>query len=272
MCNSLSLLDRIMSPGQITTLLQPIFQQDGDRWKVVALEALSRGPAGTNLQPADVLFEYVRRKRKEDIVDLACLRSAAFHAAALSPHSDLFVNVHASSLSKSDSFVDGVEQICSAYAFTPSNLVVEVVEHSPYWNHHEFIQSTKRLRDLGVRIAVDDLGVAYSSFKVILDANPEFLKIDIYITRGCHRDHVRRSMIESFVFLGRSVGAQVIAEGIELKRDLDVLRSLGVSMFQGYMLGKPQPASQLKTTLKQLESSGGSLRDFSCESLAQCND
>jgi EAL domain-containing protein (putative c-di-GMP-specific phosphodiesterase class I) len=241
-------MERIMSPGQIRTLFQPIVSFGADRCEVAGVEALSRGPVDTNVEAADVFFEYVRRKRREEWVDLACLKAAVGHAAALNDLNRLFVNVHASTLAKGQYFADGLETICSFYSFSPANVVIEVVEHSPYWNHDEFVRSTRRLRELGVRIAVDDLGVAYSSFKVILDANPDYLKIDMYITRGCCRDPVRRAMMKSFISLGDSLGTELIAEGIEDVEDLETLHSMGIRLFQGYLLAKPCPAERFSIT------------------------
>lgn len=245
-----SLLDRLMTPGEVRTFYQPILRAQHGDIDLFALESLTRGPRGTNIESADVLFEYVRRKHKEDLVDVTCVKSAIGNAAVLPPFGKLFVNVHASTLAKNQCFVDNVECICSFFSYSPSNLVVEVIEHSPYWDRGEFVLSTRRLRELGVQIAVDDVGVAYSSFKVILDVNPDYLKIDMYITRGCHQDRTRRSMIESFLLLGNDVGAELIAEGIEEPADLQVLREMGLTLFQGYLLGKPRPAEDMLDALR----------------------
>ena len=248
-----SLLEKIMTPGEVRSIYQPIFRMSESETEIFALESLTRGPRGTNIESADVLFEYARRKRKEDVVDLTCLKSAIRNAVALPNFGKLFVNVHASTMAKNQCFVDSLECICSFFSFPPSNLVIEVIEHSPYWDRGEFVLSTRRLRELGVQIAVDDLGVAYSSFKVILDVNPDYLKIDMYITRGCHNDRIRRSMIESFLLLGRDAGAELIAEGMEDAQDLHTLQSMGIPMFQGYLLAKPQPAEQLTKLLENSE-------------------
>jgi EAL domain-containing protein (putative c-di-GMP-specific phosphodiesterase class I) len=261
-----SLFDRLMSPGQITTLFQPIFRVDQDRLDVFALEALSRGPAGTNVERADVLFEYVRRKRKEDVLDVACFDHALKHSMALPPFGRLFFNVHASTLAKGPGFVDNIEAICVDSEVSPTHLVLEVVEHTPYWNSHEFLTSTRRLREMGVRIAVDDLGVAYSSFKMILDIGPDYFKIDSYITHDCHRDRIRRSMVESFVSLARTAGAALIAEGVETKSDMEELRSLGIDLFQGYLLAQPQPVWQLALSLEDFRSAW-----FAAEVLQRCH-
>jgi EAL domain-containing protein (putative c-di-GMP-specific phosphodiesterase class I) len=253
-----ALLEKILRPGGVRTVFQPIFEIEKTDASVFALESLSRGPLGSNVELADVLFEYVRRKRKEALVDLLCLKSAIRNSAAVCEFGKLFFNVHASTLAKDRCFVDGLESICSLSSFSPRKLAVEVVEHSPYWDSGEFVPNIRKLRDLGVQIAVDDLGVAYSSFKVILDVNPDYLKIDMYITRGCYEDRVRRAMLDSFVSLGNHIGARVIAEGIERPEDLAVLQSMGITLFQGYLLAKPQSVRELCSVLQNASFRDGS--------------
>src|ERR1051325_4047429 len=70
-----SLLDVILEPDALTVLFQPILEYRAGQWHLHALECLVRGPKGTNLEPANVLFEYARRKHAEGLVDRACVRS-----------------------------------------------------------------------------------------------------------------------------------------------------------------------------------------------------
>jgi len=243
------LLERILSPGQIRTVYQPILRIASGQSDVFGLEALTRGPRGTSVESPDILFEYSRRKHKEALVDLACLQSAIKHAAGLPRFGKLFINMHASTLANQQAFVETLASVCTSFSFTPHKIVIEVVEHSPYWDREDFVHNMRRLRELGVRVAVDDLGVAYSSFKMILDVIPNYLKIDMDIIRGCGRDRIRRAMIESFFFLGNEVGAELIAEGVEEKEDFDILRSMGLTLFQGYLFSRPEPPDVIETML-----------------------
>lgn len=247
----MSLLDRILEPGQLRTLYQPIISFAENSPKIFAFECLTRGPRGTNLEPADVLFEYARRKGGEDALDIACMHTALAQAESFAATAKLFVNVHASTLGKGQAFIDELEGACvQSTNISLSNIVLEIIEHSPFWDYSEFIRSTSRLRKLGVQIAVDDLGVAYSSFKMMLDVQPQFLKADMYITRGCHRDRTRAAMLESFQHLAQKCGALLIAEGVEHKSEMDTLLSMEIPLLQGYLFARPNPATDIDGLLR----------------------
>jgi EAL domain-containing protein (putative c-di-GMP-specific phosphodiesterase class I) len=103
----------------------------------------------------------------------------------------------------------------------------------------------EELRRREVRIALDDVGLGQSNFKMIVDAMPDFLKIDRYFVHSCHSDRSRRVVARSIAELARQFDAAPIAEGLELAEDLEVLRDLGISLFQGYLLGRPTSAREL---------------------------
>jgi EAL domain-containing protein (putative c-di-GMP-specific phosphodiesterase class I) len=238
-------LDQVVLPGQLKTLYQPILSFASGPPRLLGLECLTRGPSGTNFEIADVLFEYARRKRREELVDAACMRAALQNAGKACDMAKLFINVHASTLGRNQFFVDSLEEACIQQPFPLSSLVIEVVEHTPCWNRGEFARSVTRLRDLGVQLAVDDMGVAYSSFAMILDTAPEFLKIDMYITRTCTEDPLRRAMIKSFQHLAEGCQSELIAEGIETKEEMQVVMDLGVYNLQGYLFSMPKQSAEI---------------------------
>jgi EAL domain-containing protein (putative c-di-GMP-specific phosphodiesterase class I) len=104
------------------------------------------------------------------------------------------------------------------------------------------------LRDAGVRIAVDDLGVGASNFRMIVDCRPDHLKVDRYIAHGCSRDSVRAAVIASIVSLADAIGARPIVEGIEQQDDLDTVTGLGIDIVQGFLFAPAMPASELAQT------------------------
>ncbi|HEX6399702.1 MAG TPA: EAL domain-containing protein, partial [Actinomycetota bacterium] len=99
----------------------------------------------------------------------------------------------------------------------------------------------RSLRDLGVRIAIDDVGAGYAGLSRIVVLAPDFIKLDRAVVAGVATDPFRRSLIQRMVSFASDVGIEVIAEGIETKADLEVLRSLSVPYGQGFLLGRPGP-------------------------------
>lgn len=232
-----SMLDTLLIPGALTTLFQPIVQEPSRR--VHAFECLTRGPSDTNFRSADVLFEYARRKGAEGILDRACAAQALVVASEALPGADVAVNIHASTLGRDIGFARDFEQLARSCGLAPARIIVEIVEHAPVLNHRDFIASLASLRAAGFRIALDDVGLGYSNFRMMIDCAPDYLKIERHFTHGAENDPLRCAVIESVVGFARRVGARVVAEGVEEESDRAFLSSLGIDLLQGYLFARP---------------------------------
>jgi EAL domain-containing protein (putative c-di-GMP-specific phosphodiesterase class I) len=239
------LLDRLLESGGLSPVFQPIFRIQGPERSVHALECLTRGPKGSNMESASVLFEYARRKREEARVDRACLGAALAAARALPGDPDLGINVHASTLGRDHGFAAFVGALAREHAIAPSRLIVEIVEHAPYWDRQGFCGALDGLRRDGVRIALDDVGLGQSNYKMILDCRPDYLKVDRYLVKGCHADRTRQAVLESVAHLADRLGARVVAEGVEDAADLEAVTALGIDLVQGFLFSPPVAAAAL---------------------------
>jgi EAL domain-containing protein (putative c-di-GMP-specific phosphodiesterase class I) len=101
-------------------------------------------------------------------------------------------------------------------------------------------RQVKALRTLGFGFAVDDAGAGYASFTMIAALRPSIIKIDREIVNGIRLDDAKQALVEAFVSFGRRIGARLVAEGIETRRDLATLVELGVELGQGYLIGRPE--------------------------------
>lgn len=233
-------LESVLQGDLSSTLFQPIYDVRGPSFEVWAVEALTRGPAGTHLEPAPIFFDYVRHRREEVRVDRWCIASAFARYAALAIPTRLSVNVHASTLERDTGFAAFIESAAVATGLEPSKLIVEIIEHSPYFAASRILAVLRDLRSLGVSIAIDDVGAGHGNFRTILDAQPEYLKIDRYFVAGAAGDARRRSLIASAVQIARDFGAMVVGEGLEEVADLIVLREMTVPLLQGFLLAMPR--------------------------------
>ena len=241
-------LDRLRESGAIRVEFQPIVKVRPDHVELYAVEALARGPRGTSVERPEVLFEYARRKGVESDIDLICI-TEAFEAYSLLPTRPLLsINVHGATLASVDHFSDRILSAAKAYGIAPDNLMFEVLEYRAPWAIETFLSTLDLLRDAGVRIAVDDLGVGASNFRMIVDCRPDHLKIDRYIVNSCAGDPVRTAVIGSIVSLADSIGASAIAEGIEHDDDLEVVSSLGIQIIQGWLFAPAMPPEELAQT------------------------
>lgn len=238
------LVPLMFRPGSLRTVFQPVVALHGTG-AARFVEALTRGPRGTNLEAANVLFEYARRKGRAAELDELCARQALAAAEALPRELGISLNVHASTLEQDRDFAARLLRLLAAHGRAAAGLIVEIVEHAPVWAGAGFHHTLAELRRAGVRIALDDIGCGQASYRMMLDCNPEFYKIDRYLVQGCHADPRRRAVLDSIRGLARTFGAQVVAEGVECEPDLLTVRALDLDLVQGYLLAEPQPAAAL---------------------------
>ena len=109
------------------------------------------------------------------------------------------------------------------------------------------------MREATIRIALDDIGTGQSNYRMILDAAPDCFKIDSYLVQTAHADYRRRSMLASIVQLARDLGSSVVAEGVEIAADLEVVMDLGISLIQGYIFSRPLPISELSPVIARID-------------------
>lgn len=252
-----TLIQQILGEGGLSVLFQPIYAVVDGTASVFALEALARGPRGSNAETANVLFEYVRRKGKEVEVDRACVAAILAAAATITlparteaEQPAISINVHAATLEQDDDFARFLIDSCAQHGIAVTRLILEIVEQQQYWDDARFFRTMNTLRAAGVRIALDDIGLGYSNYRTLIEVRPDFYKIDRYFVTGSKEKDNARAAIESIVLLASRLGGRAIAEGIESADDLESVRDLGIDLVQGFHLAVPQPASALtnKTT------------------------
>jgi EAL domain-containing protein (putative c-di-GMP-specific phosphodiesterase class I) len=118
-------------------------------------------------------------------------------------------------------------------------LVVELTEHQPVEDYIALSARLDALRALGIRVAVDDVGSGFSSFRHVTRVNPDILKLDRTLVCGIDDDPVRQSLASAIVAFATDVGAVVVSEGIETDSELACLRGLEVGCGQGFLLARP---------------------------------
>jgi EAL domain-containing protein (putative c-di-GMP-specific phosphodiesterase class I) len=240
-----TLLDAILAPGRLAVVFQPVFEVCATRPRLFALECLIRGPRGTNAERPSVLFEYVRRKRAEAVVDRACVATALADAAHLPGEPRLSLNVHASTLGRDAGFPSFLLDRASDARIDPPRLVVEIVEHSKPLDVPGFRRALTELRETGIAIALDDVGLGESNYKMILDVQPEIYKLDQYLVSGAWSDPYRQVILDSLARMVRRLGARAVAEGVEDDHELMAVEAAGIDLVQGFLFARPLSRADL---------------------------
>lgn len=141
-------------------------------------------------------------------------------------------------------FVNAVRE--SGIVKHTGRVVVEVTERSQMQGNGTAMAAIDLLRSMGARVAVDDYGVGYSNLEGLARLNPSIIKVDQQLVALAGEGDGRGlAFVQSAVNIAQSLGALVVAEGVEHERHLEILREVGVPLAQGYLLGRPMPADDL---------------------------
>ncbi len=128
----------------------------------------------------------------------------------------------------------------------PALLELELTEGTLMTSQHQVAASLHALRRIGVRVAVDDFGTGYSSLAYLQKLPIDRLKIDRSFVQGFEADLDGSAIVRAVIGIGRSLGMEVVAEGVETSSQLERVREAGCQFAQGYLLGRPMPAEQFQ--------------------------
>lgn len=224
----------------VTPLFQPILHLASNR--VIAHEALSRGPRGTPLFEARTLFATARTIGELPALERVCWTAAVLGALRngiwSTSDAELFINLSPEQMQEPE-FLEFARRLVEDTGIDPRRLVVEVTEGSGGREHERFLRAVEEYRRMGFRIAVDDLGVGYADLVAVAEVRPDYLKVDKRLVNGLHAHRGRLDVLHALAALGRAMGSVVIAEGVETAEELEAVRSLGIDCVQGYFTARP---------------------------------
>lgn len=232
-------LQRIIDQQLVSTLFQPII--DCQKGAVLGYEVLSRGPSDSPLHAAPALFQAGEQCDQVISLERACLREAGQSCLRQGIGHLVFVNVSPALLSPNAFSEDRLQSMLTRYGIKPENVVIELSERYPVDNAEVLKARLIALKKRGFRIAIDDLGTGYSGLKLWSEIQPDFVKIDRHFVRDVDRDLVKKEFVRSVISLCERLGCRLIAEGVETVAELTLLRSMGINLIQGFLVGRPSP-------------------------------
>lgn len=221
----------------ISIAFQPIHSLATGRMQGV--EALSRfSVRGRDRSPQEWFSDADEVGLRADL-ELAAVHAALAAGAALPEHLYLSLNLSPETL-----VWPGLLDLLCGAAVEPGRILVEVTEQTPVGDYDVLRTALAPLRKAGMRIAVDDAGAGYASFRHILQLKPDVIKLDRSLVAGIHGDGARRALAAAVATFAHDMGATVVAEGIEESGEMDVVLRLGIDAGQGYLLGRPTTAPE----------------------------
>ena len=183
----------------------------------------------------------------EWILKKACLQARKWHVKGFRDIK-IAVNFSINQLSQYG-IVDTVENILQETKLDPSMLEIEIVENVLMKNVKKVEKTLKSLRRLGVTIAIDDFGTGYSSLSYLKRLPIHTLKIDRSFVKDVQIDSDDTQIVSAIIMMGKKLGLEIVAEGVETKEQLEFLKSQGCHLMQGYYFSEPVKEIEIEEML-----------------------
>ena len=229
-------LRRLVREGAVDVVFQAVHRLESG--EVLGFEALSRGPEEGLFADPQKMFETACAAGVETELDALCQRRAILGARGLEPGKKLFVNALPATLVEGAG--DATEWIDRA-GLRRADVVIEISERGPVFQRERSQAALEQLRAAGVGIALDDIGTGMTGVQAIEEMHPDYLKLDVSLVHNIHTNLIAQELLRSLNRVARSMGSQVVAEGVETEQERDMLRACGTDLAQGFLYSRPAP-------------------------------
>ncbi|HCA27507.1 MAG TPA: diguanylate cyclase [Betaproteobacteria bacterium] len=237
---TLACLHDILEQKRLDALFQPII--DMRNGAIIGFEGLIRGPADTPLHAPIQLFSMARQFGLTFELEILCCQVLTEHFVKQQLPGRLFLNISPDILMR-----HYLQHRDDSIAFAehswlePSRLVLELTENVATRDSERdrLLDAVDHYRAQGVQIAIDDLGEGYASLHLWSVLRPDFVKIDRHFIQSIDHDSLKAQFVRSIQEIAHNAGTQVIAEGIETPAEFQKIKTLGISLGQGYHIARP---------------------------------
>lgn len=224
-------IQQIIDDGLFQTMMQPITRLEDKT--IVGFEVLTRFNQEPRMAPNE-WFEQASCVGLLETLEITVIKNALSKLQI--PEKEYFFSFNFSADTiVAPQFKDWIDSVSG------HQIIIELTEHDAVHNYVELREAVEAFRQGGVRLAIDDLGSGYASFAKLIELTPDIFKIDASIVGGIDEDDHKKALVSALVEYARITEIQLVAEGIENHRELDVLKRIGVELGQGFHLGKPMP-------------------------------
>ena len=246
----LSQLDDAIDRGEVWVAYQP--KLDLATRRIVGAEALARWthPEKGPIAASEFVAAAEQHNRIGKLTDfvLAKAVSAAAQINKRSGDFDIAVNLSARLLTDKG-FTLRLSALLARHALAPRHLTLELTETAALTGSGDGIEMITRLRDLGIRISIDDYGTGLSTLEYLKKIPANEIKIDQSFVKGMVDNRSDRLMVQSTIGLAHSLDRKVVAEGVEQRDILDLLITMGCDIAQGFAIGRPMSLESLTKRL-----------------------
>lgn len=233
------LVDTIISERRIVSRFQPIVAlSSGD---TIGWEALSQPDDATRPRLERSMFLEAERVGRAAALDVVCRELAIRRHPTLAERRSLFINcLPETFIDPGDHLEAVIRRWTDAEAVRPGQLVFELNENVSQPQLARMLPTIRDLRRRGFRFALDDMGTGTTNLRVLVELEPEFIKLDKSLIQNLADNLRQQALVSYMVDLARRSDSELIAEGIESAADRRTAAELGVHYAQGYHLGRPR--------------------------------
>ncbi|HEX5013136.1 MAG TPA: bifunctional diguanylate cyclase/phosphodiesterase [Candidatus Limnocylindrales bacterium] len=244
----------VLATRALRPVYQPIYSMATGR--VIGFEALVRPTGGALFADASALFGAAEAADRTVELDLACLETVA--AGARMPDRDVYLSVNLSprTLESKGFHVGDLKAIFQRHDIPLDRIVLELTEREQVEDLEQLRANVQACRRAGMRLAADDVGAGNAGLRLLSEIHFDIVKIDLSLVQGGVSQDPSHAVLRALQELAAQWKASVVAEGVETAPQLSVIRSLGITAGQGYLLGRPTSAmSEGAVDLAALEAS-----------------
>ncbi len=238
------MLQDAIARRDISPVFQPVF--DLATGEMIGIEALSRGPRGSEFESGETLFSLAERTELLIPLERVCRQRSLEAIASIPVNRQIFMNLSPAAASDPEFLGPLFLEQVAAMGLSPDRIVLEITERTYAVYEGLFREVLSRFRQQNFRIAVDDVGTGYSNLTSLAEIEPDYLKFDNVFVRGIDRRRTKQELLEALMSFARKMKTKVIAEGIETREELRALQTLGVPYGQGFLLARPMPFGEIK--------------------------
>jgi EAL domain-containing protein (putative c-di-GMP-specific phosphodiesterase class I) len=218
---------------EFTMAFQPIV--DIRDKTVFAYEALIRGTDGA--EAASILSRVNEDNRY--IFDQSCRVKAVELASRLNIPCFISINFLPNAVYQAATCIRATLEAARRFNFPTDRLIFEITENERLVDKEHLKSIITGYKRQGFKTAIDDFGAGYSGLNLLAEFQPDIIKLDMGIVRDIDHDPVRQAIVRGILGVCQALNIDVIAEGIERMEELDILRSMGVFLFQGFLFARP---------------------------------
>jgi diguanylate cyclase (GGDEF)-like protein len=227
----------VIDGGGVRPVYQPIF--DLRTGKVMGFEAFCRLDTQFGHTPTPTLFRAAAAAGRLEAFDHLCRKIAFGGATSLSAEALLFVNMSPATLEQDGFDPRAIIDDITAVGLDPHKVVIEVTEYERTPRSKPLARNLRRCQEAGLMVALDDFGAGGADLDMLAGIRFDYVKVDMSFVQGANGVETRRRVLRGLAVLAVETGAHTIAEGIESVDDLRLVRELGFSAAQGFLLREP---------------------------------